>query len=295
MLSPAPTRNLNTNSFINFDGNLNASLNSAVSNIKFRSGAKIGIANAADQLITLGPESSIGPGVTFTGAGLIIAGSGTLTLEDGAQVAVPVQVGETTATAINGNLAVGDSIGAAEVTILDLTTRGDLEIDIAGRDFDEYDRLTTSFAANLAGDLEVTLLNGFIPRAGDSFQILQSLGSLSGQFREIGTILPTLPSNLSWEIEYDNSNSLVLLNVMSPFSADFDGDGDVDQDDLTDPTLGWQARYSDDLDGGNFLEWQRQFGSGVGSLASSQFVPEPSSLMLSMVGILTLTLRRNCV
>ncbi len=200
----------------------------------------------------------------------LLAGSGTLTLEDGAQVGVPIQVGDTVSATINGNLAIGDSIGVAEVTILDLTGRGDLEIDIAGRDFDEYDRLTTSFAANLVGDLEVTLLNGFVPRVGDSFQILQSLGSLSGQFREAGTVLPALPGNLSWDIDYDNTNGLVFLNVMSPFLADFDNDGDVDQDDLTNPTLGWQARYGDDLDGSNFLEWQRQLGSGVGSDTSCQ-------------------------
>lgn len=282
-LAPAPTRNLNTNSFINFDGNLNASLNSAVANTKFRSGAKIGLANAADQLITLGSASSIGPGVSFTGNGQILAGSGTLTLEDSAQVAVPLQVGETAATAINGNLAIGDSIGAAEVSILDLTSRGDLEIDIAGSNFDEYDRLTTSFAANLAGDLEVTLLNGFVPLAGDSFQILQSLGSLSGQFRELGTVLPALPGNLSWEIDYDNLNGLVFLNVIAPFTADFDGDGDVDGVDLTHPTLGWQARYGNDLDGTDFLAWQQQFGSGT--LSASTAVPEPKGVALVILAL----------
>lgn len=291
-LSAAPTRNLNASSSLNFEGNLNASLNSVVSNTKFRNGAKIGLANAADQLITLGTESSIGPDVVFTGNGQILAGSGTLTLEDGARVGVPIQVGDTTSATINGNLAIGDSVGAAEVTILDLTGRGDLEIDIAGRNFDEYDRLTTSFAANLVGDLEVTLLNGFVPRAGDSFQILQSLGSLTGQFRETGTMLPALPGNMSWEIEYDTSNSIVFLNVVSPFTADFDGDGDVDGDDLTDPTLGWQARYGNDLDGADFLAWQQQLGSGVGSLSAAQTVPEPASAALALLTLASLAIRR---
>ncbi|WP_261342304.1 hypothetical protein [Bythopirellula polymerisocia] len=34
-------------------------------------------------------------------------------------------------------------------------------------------------------------------------------------------------------------------------------------DDLTDPVNGWQARYDSDLDGADFLAWQRQFGRGI--------------------------------
>ena len=39
-----------------------------------------------------------------------------------------------------------------------------------------------------------------------------------------------------------------------------------------------------DTDGGDFLVWQRQFGSGVGSLSASNAVPEPSSILL-LVGL----------
>jgi hypothetical protein len=82
-----------------------------------------------------------------------------------------------------------------------------------------------------------------------------------------------------------------LLEVSTPFTADFDGDGDVDGDDLTDPVDGWETRYGNDLDGINFLEWQRQFGNGVGGLAASTTVPEPSSLILAALGLLTLSKR----
>ena len=62
------------------------------------------------------------------------------------------------------------------------------------------------------------------------------------------------------------------------FSADFDFDGDVDHDDLTNPALGWQARYGNDLDGLNFLQWQQQFDSGATPLGPlSTNVPEPST------------------
>ena len=42
--------------------------------------------------------------------------------------------------------------------------------------------------------------------------------------------------------------------------ADFNGDDTVDSADLTDPDVGWEDRFGDDLDGDNFLTWQQQFG-----------------------------------
>jgi len=63
------------------------------------------------------------------------------------------------------------------------------------------------------------------------------------------------------------------------FGADFDGDGDVDGFDLTHPTLGWETRFGNGLDGGDFLLWQRQLGSGVASVSAAT-VPEPTTIAL---------------
>ncbi|QEG34706.1 formylglycine-generating enzyme family protein [Bythopirellula goksoeyrii] len=71
------------------------------------------------------------------------------------------------------------------------------------------------------------------------------------------------------------------------FAGDFDLDDDVDENDLTDPTLGWSARYGIDLDGSDFLNWQRQFGSSdVPQTSSATVVPEPSSSLL-LIGLVT--------
>jgi len=63
--------------------------------------------------------------------------------------------------------------------------------------------------------------------------------------------------------------------------GDFDGDGDVDGNDLSHPTLGWEARYGNDLDGADFLLWQQEVGrSGTSGLSAFQSVPEPAAGLL---------------
>jgi hypothetical protein len=64
--------------------------------------------------------------------------------------------------------------------------------------------------------------------------------------------------------------------------GDFDGDGDVDGNDLTDPAVGWNARYGTDLDGADFLVWQQNYGTGV-ALIGATAVPEPTALALVLV------------
>jgi hypothetical protein len=75
------------------------------------------------------------------------------------------------------------------------------------------------------------------------------------------------------------------------YSADFNGDFKVDGADLTE----WEARYGTDLDGSDFLAWQRQFGLGVGAVAaaSSAAVPEPASIVLIAVGLFGIGYRRR--
>jgi hypothetical protein len=43
--------------------------------------------------------------------------------------------------------------------------------------------------------------------------------------------------------------------------GDFDGNGLVDREDLTHGTLGWMARFGEDVDGRDFLVWQRNVGA----------------------------------
>jgi hypothetical protein len=96
-----------------------------------------------------------------------------------------------------------------------------------------------------------------------------------------------------------------LLVEESEIDGDFNGDGDVDGEDLAD----WQASYGidaladadgdGDTDGRDFLVWQRNY-TGSGTLLDSAFppeftrrggpsalvIPEPTSLMVVIFGII---------
>lgn len=98
-----------------------------------------------------------------------------------------------------------------------------------------------------------------------------------------------------WSLDYLSDR--VVLNV-NAITADFDGNGFVDANDLDD----WQAAHQTgnaladadgdgDSDGRDFLAWQRQYGSGI-PVAAVASVPEPASLtLIAMCGV-WLTRRR---
>lgn len=53
--------------------------------------------------------------------------------------------------------------------------------------------------------------------------------------------------------------TLIVRYFADPVPGDFNNDGAVNQQDLNDPTQGWQARYGNDLSGNDFLQWQRNY------------------------------------
>jgi len=154
----------------------------------------------------------------------------------------------------------------------------------------EFDVLDVVGSVTLAGTLDVSLFDLgsglFMSSAGDTFDILTTTGGLIGDYST--HTLPTLAAGLTWDVNY--GANILTLEVLSPLSADFNGDGIVDGDDLTDPTLGWEARFGVDLDGSDFLAWQQQFDSNATPLAALQTIPEPTSLwLLSIAALLQLS------
>ena len=191
----------------------------------------------------------------------------------------------------NGTVAPGNSTGILSATGSYVQNAiGSLLIEIGGTTLGtEYDQLNITGTARLDGELRVQLIDGFMPSINDMFEILNASDGMVDVFATES--LPNLGDGMDWDVHYNTFGT--VLEVIATFTADFDIDGDVDGEDLTDPVNGWEARYGVDLDGRNFLDWQRQFGSGVPLLASSQTVPEPNTVVLLLLGFLGLLVPRQ--
>src|SRR5208282_3711334 len=86
---------------------------------------------------------------------------------------------------------------------------GAFTVKIGGTGAGQYDTLTATGTATLAGTLNA-ILDGYTPLLGDSFTIL-SANSVSGTFTT--TNFPTLSAGLGWKTTYNAAN--VVLSVVS--------------------------------------------------------------------------------
>jgi pectate lyase len=89
-----------------------------------------------------------------------------------------------------------------------------------------------------------------------------------------------------------------LVNAPSVFDvADFNGDGLVNGDDLTNWRTGFgtptgagrtqgDADLDGDVDGNDFLVWQQRLGNGSPALSASNAVPEPTAIALAGLAVL---------
>jgi hypothetical protein len=147
------------------------------------------------------------------------------------------------------------------------------------------------------GTLTVDFIGGFTPSIGQTFTILTA-ADVDGMFTT--EMFPSVPGRI-FDVIYNPTS--VVLAVLPAFTADFDEDGDVDSDDLTQ----WHGDFGEnalsdadndgDSDGADFLAWQQQFGGGLSATGSGAAVPEPSSAWLFAAAMLLVgtahSLRRN--
>ena len=71
----------------------------------------------------------------------------------------------------------------------------------------QYDQIKVTGQLVLAGDLNIVLLDGFQPLAGESFQLFN--GPLSGTFSQL--TLPTLGNGLSWNTSNLDTNGTISV------------------------------------------------------------------------------------
>jgi hypothetical protein len=131
------------------------------------------------------------------------------------------------------------------------------------------DLLDVSRSAFLNGILEVSLLDGFVPKVGQQFTILSYGSTIDLDFAEL-----MLPATMVWDLYVDApTKSLVLERI--GLAGDFDGNGTVDMADLA----LWEAGYPGSYSGADFLAWQQNLGMSL-PLAAATAVPEPGAAAL---------------
>ena len=147
-----------------------------------------------------------------------------------------------------------------------------------------YDQLHVTGPLALGGTLAVSIIDGFTPAAGNSFDILD-WGSLSGTFSTIA--LPTL-SGLAW-----NTSQLYTTGVLSVLAAGLAGDynqnGVVDAADYVVWRNGLGTTYTQN----DYTVWcGLGRTAGAGSVVGAA-VPEPDSLALAGVLLSSVIMARR--
>ena len=120
-------------------------------------------------------------------------------------------------TNTSGVVAPGHSAGLLNISnTYSQEAAGTLEIELGGNTPGTgYDQLSVAGFALLAGTLEISLINGFVPAAGQSFDIL-SASSVLGTFDNV--VLSGFPAGVGFDVSY-GPNLVSIIAVPLPASS----------------------------------------------------------------------------
>jgi T5SS/PEP-CTERM-associated repeat protein len=133
------------------------------------------------------------------------------------------------------------------------------------------------------GSLTVNLAASYSPQLGDAFPLVTVGGAITGL--PSTHLLPALTEGLVWDVQASN-HQLVLSVIQAPgLPGDFNHDGNIDGRDF----LAWQR----DPGIGDLADWQANYGA-PGNSSNLFAVPEPSCIaMLAAFCALLSAARRN--
>jgi T5SS/PEP-CTERM-associated repeat protein len=216
-----------------------------------------------------------------------------------------------------GVLSPGSSIGVTTIVgnynqLADAT----LQIEIGGTAaVTQHDFVGVNENAFLGGDLELVLVNSFVPSSIDTFTILDAGLNLFGTFANVtnGQRLTTTEGLGSFVVNYGagslfDASQIVLSSFLAAgLPGDYNLDDVVDAADYTvwRNNLGSLTALPNDntpgVDAGDYDRWKTHFGETAGSGASASVnaasvnaaVPEPSALVLFAGTLIALAMLRR--
>jgi autotransporter-associated beta strand protein len=206
------------------------------------------------------------------------------------------------AGAYAGNLAFagayspGNSAASISLTNATLENTATLNMEIDGlAEGTKFDHLNASGSLTLGGALVISLTNGFMPAAGDVFDLFDT-PNLAGAFSTI--TVPALDGRV-WDLSQLETTGVLAVVA----AADFDRNLAVDDADLVVWTTGMgsngathsqgDADGDQDVDGLDFLAWQLQFGDMASDHFNSTQAPEPHGALVLTTAALALVARRR--
>ncbi|MEX2307462.1 MAG: autotransporter-associated beta strand repeat-containing protein [Pirellulales bacterium] len=190
-----------------------------------------------------------------------------------------------------GVFAPGTSPGTITIDGLSMMSGGMLNFEL-GDPARDHIILTGSGNVALAGILNVSLLDGFMPTLGQSFALFEgAVGSITGAFDSI--IAPTF-NGLTFDVMQTASS--VLLQVGESM-GDFNRDGFVNAADYVVWRKGLGTTYTQD----HYNVWRVHYGetlaigAGASAGSSSAPVPEPAALLMILMGMIAMFTCRRAV
>ena len=169
--------------------------------------------------VTIGAGSSFTVGGTYTQTAGTTTVDGTLTVPTSMSLQKGSLVGKgTVAAALSSNAAVTAGDSSAKPAKLSITgsytqqSKGTLNISMGGTTSGTFGDLAVTNGVVLAGTLNISLINGFVPAIGESFTIVSG-SVVSGTFTTVnGT---SINSSEHFQVNY-SSNAVTLTVVAGP-------------------------------------------------------------------------------
>lgn len=227
----------------------------------------------------------------FIDTGATFGGNGTITVDTNRTLGIRENISLGRPLVNRGNLAPGMQLGAITVPTYQQTGTGNLSIQLRGTTANTlHDQLLVTGNAQLAGKLDISLINTYMPAHNDAFTVLQA-GSITGNFANVE--LPFLTPGLVWN--YRKTSTSVVLGVAA---ADFNKDGVANAADYavwremsgrTGTGLAADANGDQVVNAADLAVWRGNFGNTRGNTAagsgSAASVPEPSASAFFLVGL----------